>query len=151
TAFVGVSALSLTHTRDWSGYASAWRIWRLGDAMGVLIAAPLILCGRELLQTCRGWRVLGLCLVCLAVLFASSAIFGPWAAVRDDVLALVVFPFVVWAAIRFRVGGAALSSLLVASVAVWGTLKGFGPFVNRSPLHNAVLLQVFIAVISLTG
>ena len=150
-AFVGVSALTLTHTRAWSGYASAWRIWWLGDAMGVLIAAPLILSGRDLLRTCRGWRVLELCLVCLAVLFASSAIFGPWAAVRDDVLALVVFPFVVWAAIRFRIAGAALASLLVASVAVWGTLKGFGPFVNHSPLHNAVLLQVFIAVTSLTG
>jgi len=150
-AFVGVSALTLSHTRAWSGYASAWRIWWLGDAMGVLIAAPLVLNGRDLLRLCRGWRVLELCLACLALLGVSSAIFGPWAAVRDDVLALVVFPFVVWAAIRFRVAGAALASLLVASVAVWGTLKGFGPFVNHSPLHNAVLLQVFIAVSALTG
>ncbi len=150
-AFIGVSALVLSHTRAWSGYASAWRIWWLGDAMGVVIAAPLVLNGRDLLRLCRGWRVLELCLVCLAVLGVSSAIFGPWAAVRDDVLALVVFPFVVWAAIRFRVAGAALASLLVASVAVWGTLRGFGPFVNHSPLHNAVLLQIFIAVSALTG
>ena len=150
-AFVGVSALTLSHTRAWSGYASAWGIWWLGDAMGVLIAAPLVLNGRELLRLCRGWRVLELCLACLALLGVSSAVFGPWAAVRDDVLALVVFPFVVWAAIRFRIAGAALASLLVASVAVWGTLKGFGPFVNHSPLHNAVLLQVFIAVSALTG
>jgi PAS domain S-box-containing protein len=71
--------------------------------------------------------------------------------VRDDVLAFVVFPFVVWAALRFRIAGAALTSLLVASVAVWGTARGFGPFVTHTPLHNAVLLQIFVAVISLTG
>lgn len=150
-AFIGVSALTLTQTRAWSGYASAWRIWWLGDAMGVLVVAPLILNGIELVRTVRSRRLIEICVISFAVLGTSLTIFGPWQAVRDDVLAFVVFPFVIWAAIRFRVAGAALVSLLVASVAVWGTSKGFGPFVNHSVLHNAVLLQVFIAVTSLTG
>jgi PAS domain S-box-containing protein len=150
-AFVGVSALTITHTRVWSGYASAWRIWWLGDAMGVLVVAPLILNARDLLQCCRSRRLIEICLISLAVLAASSMIFGRRSAVQDDVLAFVVFPFVVWAAIRFRVAGAALASLLVASIAVWGTSIGLGPFVNHSPLHNAVLLQIFIAMTSLTG
>ena len=33
----------------------------------------------------------------------------------------------------------------------WGTAQGFGPFVKHSQLHNAELLQIFIAVTSLTG
>ena len=66
-------------------------------------------------------------------------------------LAFVVFPFVIWAALRFRVAGAAMAGLLTASVAVWGTAHGHGPFVNHSPLHNTVLLQIFVAVTSLTG
>ena len=151
SAFVGVSTLMLTHVRAWSGYTSAWRIWWLGDAMGVLVVAPLILNVRELIRNCRGRRGIEICLGSTGVLIASLSIFGPWGAVRDDVLAFVVFPFVIGAAIRFKVGGAALESLLTASVAVWGTSKGFGPFVNHSPLHNAVLLQVFIAAISLTA
>jgi PAS domain S-box-containing protein len=150
-AFVGVSALTLTHTRAWYGYASAWRIWWLGDAMGVLVIAPLILNGRDLLRFCRGWRLAEICLISFAVLVASSVIFGRRSGVEDDVLAFVVFPFVVWAAIRFRLAGGALSSLFVASIAVWGTSNGFGPFVKHSPLHNAVLLQLFIALTSLTG
>ena len=148
---VGVTALTLAHTKAWSGYGSAWRIWWLGDAMGVLVVAPLLLTGQDLLRVCRGWRVLEACLLSIAILVTSAAIFGPWAAVRDDVMAFVVFPFVIWAAIRFRVAGAAVASLLVASVAVWGTARGFGPFVNHAPLRNAVLLQMFIAVTSLTG
>jgi PAS domain S-box-containing protein len=148
---VGVTALTLAHTKAWSGYGSAWRIWWLGDAMGVLVVAPLLLTGQDLLRVCRGWRALEGCLLSITILVTSAAIFGPWAAVRDDVMAFVVFPFVIWAAIRFRVAGAAVASLLVASVAVWGTARGFGPFVNHAPLRNAALLQMFIAVTSLTG
>jgi PAS domain S-box-containing protein len=150
-ASVGVTALTFAHTKTWSGYGSAWRIWWLGDAMGVLVVAPLILTGQDLIRICRSWRALEGCLLSIAILVTSAAIFGPWAAVRDDVLAFVVFPFMIWAAIRFRVAGAALAGLLSASVAVWGTAHGFGPFVSHTPLHNAVLLQLFIAVNTMTG
>lgn len=151
SAIIGVSALAITHTKAWSGYGSAWRIWWLGDAMGVLVVAPLALAWRELIRVCRGWRALELFVVSAGVLGASLVIFGRWTAVRDDVLAFIVFPFVVWAAIRFRIGGAALTSLLSASIAVWGTARGFGPFVNHAPIRNAELLQVFIAVTTLSG
>jgi PAS domain S-box-containing protein len=150
-ASVGVTALTLVHTKAWAGYSSAWRIWWLGDAMGVLVVAPLLLTGRDLLRVCRGWRVLEACLLSIAILVTSAAIFSPRTRVRDDVLAFVVFPFIIWAALRFRVAGVAVAGLLSASYAVWGTAHGFGPFVNHTPLHNAVLLQVFVAVTALTG
>ena len=150
-ASVGVTALTLVHTKAWAGYSSAWRIWWLGDAMGVLVVAPLLLTGRDLLRFSRGWRLLEACFLAVATLITSIAIFSPRVAVRDDVLAFIVFPFIIWAALRFRVAGAAGASLLSASVAVWGTARGFGPFVNHTPLHNAMLLQVFVAVTSLTG
>ncbi len=149
-ATVGVTTLTFAHTKAWYGYGSAWRIWWLGDAMGVLVVAPLLLTGRDLVSVYRGWRLLEACFLLIAILVSSAAIFGG-AAVRDDVLAFVVFPFVIWAALRFRVAGAAMAGLLTASVAVWGTAHGHGPFVNHSPLHNTVLLQVFVAVTSLTG
>jgi PAS domain S-box-containing protein len=150
-ASVGVTALTLVHTKAWAGYASAWRIWWLGDAMGVLVVTPLLLTGQDLIRVCRGWRVLEACLLSIAILSTSAVIFTPRASVRDDVLAFVVFPFIIWAALRFRVAGAAVACLLSASFAVWGTAHGFGPFVNHTPLHNAMLLQVFVAVTSLTG
>jgi PAS domain S-box-containing protein len=149
-ASVGVTALTLAHTKAWSGYGSAWRIWWLGDAMGVLVVTPLFLTGRDLVSVYRGWRLVEACFLLVAILVTSGAIFGG-AAVHDGVLAFVVFPFVIWAALRFRVAGSALAGLLSASVAVWGTAHGYGPFVNHSSLHNAVLLQIFVAVTSLTG
>ena len=75
-ASVGVTALTLAHIKAWSGYGSAWRIWWLGDAMGVLVVAPLLLTGHDLLRACRGWRVLEACLLSIAVFVTSAAIFG---------------------------------------------------------------------------
>jgi PAS domain S-box-containing protein len=69
----------------------------------------------------------------------------------DEVLAFVVFPFVIWAAMRFRMAGVAIVTFLIAGIALWGTAAGYGSFVKHNPLHNAILLQVFIAVTSVTG
>jgi hypothetical protein len=51
----------------------------------------------------------------IGMLRTSAAIFGG-AAVRDDVLAFVVFSFVIWERFDFRVTGAAVGGLLSASV-----------------------------------
>ncbi len=58
-ASIGVTTLFLTHVRAWSGPWSAWRVWWLGQAMGVLIVTPLYLIGRELVSFVRGHFLLG--------------------------------------------------------------------------------------------
>ncbi len=150
-ALVGVSSLVLAHRSAWSGFASAWSIWWIGDAMGVLIVAPFLLAKDNLIKRCRGRAWLELTSLSLTLLASSLLVFGHWIAIRDDVLAFLVFPFMIGAAIRFRVGGAALASLFLTGVAVWGTAHGFGPFVNHAPMRNAELLQMYIAVTTLTG
>src|SRR5205814_10403253 len=66
------------------------------------------------------------------------------------VLAFAVLPFVMWAAIRFGVSGAALSTLFVATIATVETALGSGPFAQNIPFTNAVLLDVFFAVLSVS-
>lgn len=152
-ASIGVTSLSLAHIQAWSGAASAWRVWWLGDAMGILIVTPLFLSGRELAGLRKTSCLLELLLLSLGLLATCLAVFGGrlGLGVRDDVLAFVVFPFVIWGAIRFRVAGAAIVTLLIASIAIWGTTLRNGPFVSHNPLHNVALLQLFIAVIAVTG
>ena len=149
----GTTTLFLTHVRPWSAFWTAWRVWWFGDAMGVLVVAPLFLTGWELRKSLGRTRGMELLLLLLAVIATSFAIFGRILGVsaRDDVLAFAVFPFVIWAAIRFRVAGASLVSFVIAAIAVWGTALEYGPFVKHNPVHNAVLLQLFLAVISITG
>jgi integral membrane sensor domain MASE1 len=108
-ASVGATTLLLTHVRAWSGFSSAWQIW-LGDAMGVLIVTPLFFPTRRERTTpfkkssmIEPFALLfGLVATCLAI-FGGRLGLG----MKDDALAFLAFPFVIWAAIRFRAFGAA--------------------------------------------
>jgi signal transduction histidine kinase len=152
-ATVGTTTLFLTDVRPWSAYGTALRVWWFGDAMGVLIVTPLLLTWRELEKSKVRLGRIELFLLLLATACSAVTIFSRIMgfSVRDDVLAFAVFPFVIWAAIRFRIAGTSVACFLIAAVAVWGTAQGFGPFVSHNPLHNAVLLQLFLAVIAITG
>ena len=153
-ASIGTSALYFAHLQPWNHFLSAWRVWWCGDAMGVLIAAPFFfLPVRELLWPF--WRsrryeflllLTSLSALCLTI-FTNLAAQG----VRDDVLAFLLFPFVLWAAIRFRIAGAAMASIVITGIAAWGTAHGHGPFVAHPPLYDIIVLQLFISVISVTG
>jgi PAS domain S-box-containing protein len=153
-ASVGATTLLVTHVRAWSGFSSAWQVWWLGDAMGVLIITPLFFATRRDFTTFLKKSsmiepfalVLGLVATCLAI-FGGRLGLG----MKDDTLAFLAFPFVIWAAIRFRVFGAAIATFLIAAISVWGTAHGNGPFVKHNPLHDAALLQIFIAVTGITG
>ena len=152
-ASVGTTTLLLTHVHAWSGFRTAWMVWWLGDAMGVLIITPLFFATRRELEAFKKSGLLepfvlliGLVAICLAI-FESRLGLG----LEDRVLAFLIFPFVIWAAIRFRAFGAAVATLLIAGISVWGTAHGDGPFAKHDPLHDAALLQIFIAVVAVTG
>ncbi len=152
-AIIGTTTLTLAHVKAWSGVSTALAVWWIGDAMGILIAAPVVLAAPEALTLLRRSNTVELSTLFGGTVVTALLIFGPALGytVRDDVLALVVFPFVMWAAIRFRLIGASLICLAIALIAVWGTAHGKGPFVSHQPVHNAVLLQLFPAVLSISG
>jgi PAS domain S-box-containing protein len=151
-ATAGVASLNLAGVKPWSGFTSAWLIWWLGDAMGVIVVAPLILSLSRLarLNFMSLIEFTGLAVAAFGVAFlVFGHRFGLGAA--DNVLVFLVFPFVIFAAIRFDTAGAAVVSALVAAVAIWETAIGLGPFVQPNPIRGATLLQVFLAVISISG
>jgi diguanylate cyclase (GGDEF)-like protein len=57
-------------------------------------------------------------------------------------------PFLLWAALRFEPREAAAALLLLAGVAIRGSLWGYGPFVRPSQNESLLLLQAFMAVAS---
>jgi PAS domain S-box-containing protein len=153
SASIGVSLLYTTHVRGWSGFGSAWLIYWLGDSMGVLLVTPLVLTFPNLLRIRPRVRIAEFTALLLFVTVACFIVFGdlPLIPVRLHVLAFAVLPFVMWAAIRFGVSGSTLSTFFVATIATVATVLGSGPFAKNSPFTNAVLLDVFFAVLSVSG
>jgi PAS domain S-box-containing protein len=152
SATVGTGALFLTGVNAWSGSATAWLMWWLGDATGVLIVTPLLLTFTGLMSLREKRPRLELACLLFGAVGSASLIFDPRLGLTSaDVFAFGIFPFVLWGAIRFEVPGAAVVSLLISAVAVWGTAHGFGPFIKSTPLQNAMLLQSFLAITSVSG
>jgi PAS domain S-box-containing protein len=63
----------------------------------------------------------------------------------------VVFPALIWAALRFRQPGATTGSVAIAGLAIWFTAHGDGPFVTGSPDENLSLSQSFVGIIHITA
>ncbi|HEY7512321.1 MAG TPA: MASE1 domain-containing protein, partial [Vicinamibacteria bacterium] len=152
SATAGVLTLCLSGLQPWSAFDVLWWIWWLGDLMGVVLVAPLLL---TLSRRAR-WPVARTAEA--ALLFAALAgvalvVFaGRLPAVNaGQQLAYAVFPFVIWAALRFRQRETAGAIALIAVVAVWGTVRGFGPFGALGVHERLVLLQMFMAVVAGTG
>jgi PAS domain S-box-containing protein len=53
-------------------------------------------------------------------------------------------PLLIWAALRFGLGGVSVSMLIITSLAIWGTMRGHGPFLSQTPVENALALQLFL-------
>ena len=151
SASIGTVVLHASHISSYAGLGSAWLIYWLGDSTGVLLVTPLILTFPNLLQI-RNWRRLAEFICLLTILVAICAVvFGDLAIVPVRMIAFAVLPLIIWAAIRFGVSGAALSIFLVATVATVQTAFGSGSFASSTPFMDGVQLDVFFAVLSLTG
>ena len=153
TATIGVSVLYATHGEGYSGLGPAWLIYWLGDATGGLLITPLVLTFVNLLKIQRWSRLAELISLLLLLTLTSVAIFTDNAlvSVKLHVMAFAVLPLVIWAAIRFGISGASLATLLVAAIATVETGLGYGPFTQNTAFINAVLLDIFFAVLSVSG
>jgi signal transduction histidine kinase len=63
----------------------------------------------------------------------------------------VVFPALIWAALRFGPIGAATAVAVASVLTVWNTAQGSGPFVRASVTHSLLATQLFVAVAALTS
>jgi len=153
SASIGVSVLYATHVHAYSSWGAAWLIYWLGDATGVLLATPLALRFTDLLKLRRKDRIGELGILFVLLLGACFVIFGDlsFIPIKLDVMAFAVLPFIMWAAIRFGVGITALSIVVVAGIATIETALGSGPFASNTTFLNAVLLDVFFGVLSISG
>jgi signal transduction histidine kinase len=153
SATVGVSVLMWTNLIPPTGYAETWKAWWIGDAIGDLIAAPLILVWAEwkprLPRIRRLGESLGLGITLLAtgyLVFRFASTNGGASRGREYML----FPPLIWAALRFGVRGAVTSSTAVAVIAIINTSLELGPFV-RADMHESLLvLQTFVGITSAT-
>lgn len=133
TATNGVTWLLLGGVLPWSTALPAWAYWWVGDLMGVIVVGiPLLTASRQTLQRAFDERRR---LVSGAL--AAGALLSTWLAFRaapGSVSPLLFLPYLLlgWLALRSGVFAAAATILLIAALAVAGTIAGRGPFADSA-------------------
>jgi diguanylate cyclase (GGDEF)-like protein len=153
SATCGVTVLSLGGFADWTDYGAIWLTWWLGDAAGVLVVAPVVLlwCTRRHVHLSTG-RAIEALLLLGALALLGQVVFGGLfpADTKDYPLEFLCMPLLVWAALRFGQREAATALLLLAAVAIEGTLRDLGPFARGTHNESLLLLQAYLGVLSVT-
>ncbi|MFJ4341542.1 MASE1 domain-containing protein [Streptomyces sp. NPDC088915] len=142
----GVGLHVATGSLDEREFWAVWLAWWAGDTMGVLLVAPLLLvlagpAGRFRVRRWKEAVALGLAtlvLVPLAVLSPMSLLF-------------LVFPLLVWAALRFQLAGSVLCALFASVLTTAEATSGQGAFLHLSDVEIMVKLQAFNGSAALTA
>jgi signal transduction histidine kinase len=145
SATVGSCSLLLGEVITRHDVPDVWRTWWLGDSSGALIVLPLALAWAK---PPRGWwRRHGLktALLLLAVAALSALAMG-----SSQPLTYLVFPSLIWAALRLGPRGATLAVAVAAGFAIWETTRRVGPFAFESVTDSVLATQLYLAVSALT-
>jgi PAS domain S-box-containing protein len=128
-------------------------IWWLGDSVGVLLAAPLLLTmtrrNIRLLARVPGESLLWLLVAGVVAWFAFVNDYESLG--RTLPLAYLTLPMIAWGALRFGMTGAALSGLGFSLVAAVSTATGHGTFFLPDEHLSLFLLWAYMATCVMSG
>ncbi|MER5779354.1 MASE1 domain-containing protein [Streptomyces sp. NPDC002039] len=140
SATVGAGVLALSGSLPASGFWPVWWSWWAGDAMGVLVVTPLLLVLPRFRLSSDLYRVAE------GAALAVTAVVATLLVTRSSLsLLFLVFPLLIWAAVRFRLPGAAPCSLLISVLAIAAATDRAGPFEDHS------LFEVMANLMALNG
>ncbi len=152
SATLGVATLCLTGTVAWSSFTSVWSTWWIGDAIGDLVTAPFVFVWAD--QARKRWRLQRLteaAVLTCSMLLLSLAVFVDHGSVVPYPVHYLIFPAVIWAALRL--GQQATATLVFGALAITivATLAGRGPFVTTNIGASLLQVALFMAVVAVTG
>ena len=151
----GVTTLALGGFAQWANYGAIWLTWWLGDASGDLVVAPLILLW-SIAPTQRRWtraEIVEVSILLLLLFVLAETVFGGWLPIsaKNYPISFICGPIVIWTAFRFTPRETATGIFILSAIAIWGTLRGFGPFIMETENHSLLMLQAWTAALTITA
>jgi signal transduction histidine kinase len=179
SATIGVVSLVLGGVVPATRFGVTWTAWWLGDVIGDLVVAPVLLTWSTARSTSIGdarvpidfrstgtssergrterhplaWRrPAEVTALAVALVAASGYIFGDWFGSEPESFhqAFMLLPLLIFATVRFGLTGASRATFLVSALAIAGTALGHGPFVRTTLAESLTALQAFVAMTAVT-
>ncbi|MFI1226674.1 MULTISPECIES: MASE1 domain-containing protein [unclassified Streptomyces] len=146
SATIGSCALLLDDKIPPGRFWLVWSSWWAGDAMGVLVVTPVLLVLRRVRLPRPGDRWLEAAVLTVVVVVSSLI------ATRSSLsMIYLVFPVIIWAALRFQLPGSAPCALVVSVLAILAGTDSLGPFAGHSLMEIMANLSVLNGCVALTA
>jgi PAS domain S-box-containing protein len=149
--------VALVKLNGW-GHGSYWENWRirfLSNVLATLTLVPVMITwatgGLKSALNASITCLVEVGLVALGLFVVANIVFSSQPEIADVTPSLLYWPlpFLLWAAVRFGPQGTSTFLLLVMFIAIYGATHGHGPFIDNSPLDNALSIQWFLIVVSI--
>lgn len=138
SATVGVTSLLIAGQISSGSYGLHWQVWWMGDAMGDILLAPVLLAWASVRRyELDGGRGLLHAIGIAAALVFVGFLFR-WEAPSA---AYATFPLVMWATLRFRQIGASTTVAIATSFGIAAIISGSDPFGGTGDARSVALLQ----------
>ena len=145
---IGVTSLSLGGFARWDEFSTIWLHWWLGDMVGDLIVASLLLLWlTQPFLSIKAMQILEAAGLLLTLVFVGWLLFLNTIPSGLEYFAMAPL---LWGALRFGRRGAITSTFIMSGIAIWGTLQGLGPFVAAKQNESLFFLQLFMATLTVT-
>lgn len=154
SATVGTTSLLIGGIITFLSYVPTWIAWWVGNMLGNLVIAPFLLVWSQQLTLPTTFRRVAEAFLALGVLTGISfLVFREFFGMvpRAYPVTYLVFPPMVWIAYRFHQRVVVTATLILAVVAVWSTVIGYGPFAMPDLSQSLLFLQIFVAVVTVTS
>ena len=136
SATLGSLSVYFGDPRQWKEFTSLWLTWWMGDGMGALIFAPVMLSWSSSRRIAREDVPEIASLFALLLMIVSLIVFAGWFSgpVKTYPLAYMCLPCLLWAALRFDQRIVTSAIVVITVAAIWGARHSYGPFIQ--PTRN---------------
>jgi PAS domain S-box-containing protein len=155
SAVIGTVTLWIAGALDATALPSAAAVWWTGDVLGALVVAPVFFAWAVPAAPDHNTRrLIEVLVLYLGTITVAEIGLGQLVAsgfLRQLNYHYLLFPFVIWAALRFGARGASVMTLTISAVAIGHTIQGGGPFVSASAVRTLFQVAGYLAVVAVTG
>ncbi len=152
-SLLGSGSLLLAGVITPAEWLPTWAVWWTGEAMGVLVLVPFGLAMRGLGPLGERWRATtGRRALEAAALIVTTVGLMMVTSGTKARLMFLIFPLLIWGALRFQHRGAAPCALIATVFASRAAVLSAGPFAGlENAQQNMLGLQAYNGTVALTG
>ncbi len=136
-------------------YLQTWLLWWVSDGLGILLVAPVIVTWttRPDRSELTPARLLESIILIILLAGGTWLIFGPLTVAEEAAIRpYLLYPLLVWTALRFTPRGVSSILLLAGGMAAWDTALDTGAFAfsGQTITQHILALQFFLGITSVT-